>query len=281
MDSPEIVMRNDGVLTRLIPESAEGDLSRSIRLRSAHQLCLAYKSCLSHFCKSQVDPKRMKNNVLHSNSLSTVFTPTEGQCFICSQLRNRITELNPGLGPDVYSDYSIVCCWSTPRDEDKETKMWMVLFKSPVPNSPIHIYQQILQLGLWSKKDFGQYFDSNTNHGECTDPGLNESRTDGTNDSDYTKELAISWLARCIQNSDGQHDICNKGDQDYIPTRLLDVQHALENNVVRLFCHDKEDKKFKGVEYATLSYCRGPHAAEQNPLLLTNNLETWQTEGFT
>ncbi|UZP37064.1 hypothetical protein NXS19_004880 [Fusarium pseudograminearum] len=212
-------------------QSAEGDLSRSIRLRSAHQLCLAYKSCLSHFCKSQVDPKRMKNNVLHSNSLSTVFTPTEGQCFICSQLRNRITELNPGLGPDVYSDYSIVCCWSTPRDEDKETKMWM-----------------ILQLGLWSKKDFGQYFDSNTNHGECTDPGLNESRTDGTNDSDYTKELAISWLARCIQNSDGQHDICNKGDQDYIPTRLLDVQHALENNVVRLFCHDKEDKKFKGVE---------------------------------
>lgn len=82
-------------------------------------------------------------------------------------------------------------------------------------------------------------------------------------------------------DADGQHDICNKGDQDYIPTRLLDIQHALETNVVRLVCPDKEDEKFKDVEYATLSYCWGRHAAEQNLMLLTNNLELWQNEGFT
>ncbi|KAM0307985.1 hypothetical protein ACHAPM_000720 [Fusarium culmorum] len=158
--------------------------------------------------------------------------------------------------------------------------MWIVMFKSTVPNLPIHSYQQILQLGLWSKKDFGQYFDHNTNHGESTDAGLTEGSTGGTNDSDYTKDLAISWLARCVQNADGQHNMCNKGDQSYIPTRLLDVPHALENNVVRLVCPEKQGEEFKGVEYATLSYCWGPHAAEQNPILLRNNLELWQTEGF-
>ncbi|CAG1986072.1 unnamed protein product [Fusarium graminearum] len=280
LDSPEIVTHNDGPLTRVTPERSEGDLSGSIQLRSTHQLCLACKTCLRYFCNSQDDPKRKKNNMLHSSSLATVFTSTERQCAICCQLRNKISELNPELGPSVYSDYSIVCCWGTPRDEDEETKMWMVLFKSPVLNSPIHSYKQILQLDLCSKKNFGQYFDTNTNYGESTDADSNES-TEGTNDSACTKELAVSWLARCIQNTDGQHDICNKGDQDYIPTRLLDVQHALENNVVRLVCPNKEDEKFKGVEYATLSYCWGPHAAEQNPMLLANNLETWQTEGFT
>ncbi|QPC58080.1 hypothetical protein HYE67_000311 [Fusarium culmorum] len=282
MDNPVIVTHNEGALTEAIPESSEGNLSGNIQLKSAHQLCLACKSCLSYFCKSQDDPKRMKNNVLHSSSLSTVFTSAEGQCFVCSQLRNRIRELSPELGPGVYSDYSIICCWSTHRDEDKdkETKMWIVMFKSTVPNLPIHSYQQILQLGLWSKKDFGQYFDHNTNHGESTDAGLTEGSTGGTNDSDYTKDLAISWLARCVQNADGQHNMCNKGDQSYIPTRLLDVPHALENNVVRLVCPEKQGEEFKGVEYATLSYCWGPHAAEQNPMLLRNNLELWQTEGF-
>ncbi|OBS23336.1 hypothetical protein FPOA_03885 [Fusarium poae] len=107
-----------------------------------------------------------------------------------------------------------------------------------------------------------------------------EETAEDTNEHENTKELVISWLARCIHNLDGKHDICNQGDNDYTPLRLLDVRHALENNIVLLVCRNEEDDTFEGVEYATLSYCRGPHAAEQNPMLVTQNLETWQTEGL-
>ncbi|CEI60350.1 hypothetical protein FVEN_g6506 [Fusarium venenatum] len=107
-----------------------------------------------------------------------------------------------------------------------------------------------------------------------------QDRRQDINDNEHTKELVVSWLAQCFKNSNGKHDICNQGVDGYIPTRLLDVRHALEKNVVRIVCSDKEDETFTGIEYATLSYCRGPHAAEQNPMLVTNNLEICQTKGF-
>ncbi|CAG7558996.1 unnamed protein product [Fusarium equiseti] len=160
--------------------------------------------------------------------------------------------------------------------------MWMVTYNPSTRKLPIYDYQHILRLGLWSRKYFGEYFGKSIDDGNVTiaDEGLSETMDGHTNDSGNAKTLALSWLAKCMQNADGQHDICNRRHEGYIPTRLLDVKQALQNKVVRLVCLSQDEEELKSTEYASLSNCWGAHGAKQNPKLFTTNIESRQAEGL-
>ena len=231
-NSPEKVVPHDYVLAVKTDYSAmekaeDKYVADSMQLQSGHKLCVACEATFNYFCASQSDPENMNNNVLHSESLLSVFrSATSRHCYICYQLWRKIIKMYPNLVPDMYLDYRIECCWTTNRQADKETKMWMVMYNPLIRKLPIYNYQHVLRLGLWSKEHFGKYFKKDTH---SRDPakmsrGLSEAVDDYTNDNEDTKALALSWMAKCIQNADGQHDICNRRDEYYLPTRLLDVR---------------------------------------------------------
>ncbi|KAM0189717.1 hypothetical protein ACHAPI_009907 [Fusarium lateritium] len=252
----------------------------SIQLRTNHQLCIACKDTLNRFCTFRKPPKdspRIFNNVLHLENLSSIFMSAGLQrCFICRQVLTKIKRMYPNLDKDAYSNYMIECCWSLSDTKD-ETKMWMVMYDRNMEKRPIYNYQHILRLGLWNKKYFSSYFGKSSDQAEAED----KSAKGDTNDHVGARDMALSWLARCIQNVDGQHDICNQKDQDYLPTRILDVRHALDRGNVRLVIPDKKPEIFtKGVEYASLSHCWGANGAQENPMLLVANLEGRQSEGL-
>ncbi|RGP81863.1 heterokaryon incompatibility [Fusarium longipes] len=287
--NPEKVVPHDYALAEINSENTDystltgaGDeyVADSMQLRSGHQLCVACKATFNYFCASQADPEKMNNNVLHSESLLSVFrSATTNRCYICHQLWGKIIKMYPNIVPDMYPDYRIECCWTTYRNANKETKMWMVMYNPSMRKLPIYNYQHVLRLGLWSKKYFGKYFIGNGDV-PVADEGLSQTPNGHTNDNGNSKALALAWMARCLQNADGQHDICNHRDEDYLPTRLLDVEQALRSKVVRLVCLSKDEEVFKGTEYASLSHCWGTHGAKENPKLLTTNIESRQAEGL-
>ncbi|CAF3443463.1 unnamed protein product [Fusarium graminearum] len=289
---PEKVVPYDYALTEMnredtdysaLTEAEDEYVADSMQLRSAHELCVACTATLNYFCVSQEDPEKMNNNVLHSESLLSVFrSGTSRHCYLCHQLWGKIIKMYPNLVPDMYANYRIECCWTTNRNADKETKMWMVMYNPSMRKLPIYNYQHVLRLGLWSRKYFAKYFEKSIGNGDVpvADEGFGETKNGHTKDNGNAKALALLWMARCMQNADGQHYICNRRDEDYLPTRLLDVKQALQSKVVRLVCLSKDKEVFKGTEYASLSHCWGAHGAKENPKLLTTNIESRQAEGL-
>ncbi|KAI9148489.1 hypothetical protein HJFPF1_12321 [Paramyrothecium foliicola] len=259
----------------------------SLRLRSDHQLCVACKDTFNYFCRFQErqdGPQWMKNNVVHSHSLSALFvSATLVGCFICREIREKVQMMYPDLGLEVHSDYRIECCWDITRGTNKETRMWMVMYDPSVPKMPIHNYQHVLRLGLWPTAHFGMYFAKKTNGGHTI---AHRAARDGcannnTNNHDDTRLLALSWLDRCTQNTDGQHDVCNHKDGNFLPTRLLDVRYALDHGKARLVCSSETPQAFaKSCDYASLSHCWGAWGATRNPVLLSDNIESRKLEGL-
>ena len=284
---------NDGAMQSSAPPAVDSSeyAHNSLELRSAHRLCDACNDTLNYVSEYMEalnqpsnDFERMKNNVLHSDSLLALSTSaTLAQCFICRQIWGKIRQIYPDLDPNTYSDYEIECCWTAVNGMHKETKMWMVMYNPSVQKWPIHNYQHILRLGLWPKAHFGSHFDKDINREKIVNArgAWDECANNDTNDHADTRSLVLSWMARCMQNDDGQHDICNQKDENYIPTRLLDVSHALERGRVRLICPNEMPQVFASkLQYATLSHCWGARGAKENAVLLTSNIESRQSDGL-
>ncbi|KAM0342895.1 hypothetical protein ACHAPU_009099 [Fusarium lateritium] len=259
----------------------------SISMRSAHQLCISCKDTFNYVCKyleNRKDGTRMKSNVVHMDTLASLPVSARLQrCFICKQIKRKVEKMYPDLDPDQYADYMIECCWSIIGSLDEETKLWMVMYNTSMGKEPIDNYQHILRLGLCPKEHFDEYFDKKTHQGEVVDldKALGACTINDSNDHADAKALALSWLERCMQNSNGEHDVCNQGDRDYLPTRLLDVRRALDQGQVRLVCPSTSPEAFSaGTEYASLSHCWGTWGSDENPKLLTANLQSRQSDGL-
>ncbi|KAF5001919.1 hypothetical protein FGRMN_703 [Fusarium graminum] len=259
----------------------------SISMRSAHQLCISCKDTFNYVCKyleNRNDGVRMKSNVIHMENLASLPVSAGLQrCFICKQIERKLEKMYPDLDADQYSDYMIECCWSISGSLEEETKLWMVMYNTSMGKQPIYNYQHIIRLGLWPKEHFKKYFDKKAKQKEIVDldKALAACTINDTNDHADAKALALSWLERCMQNTNGEHDVCNQGDRNHLPTRLLDVRCALEQGKVRLVCPSDSPEAFpKGTEYASLSHCWGTWGSDENPKLLTANLPSRQSDGL-
>ncbi|KAL8948300.1 MAG: hypothetical protein Q9222_005507 [Ikaeria aurantiellina] len=99
--------------------------------------------------------------------------------------------------------------------------------------------------------------------------------------SSYSRELATEWFAECLKNEDGQHAECKHVAGDWLPTRLIDVRHGLEHQVLRLVSPEQCPEVF-GVSkrYATLSHCWGEWGPKGIPALKTSNERQRFQEGI-
>ncbi|KAI8292942.1 hypothetical protein K4K59_006051 [Colletotrichum sp. SAR11_240] len=188
----------------------------------------------------------------------------------------------PNLDPNSPSSYKIECCWTIDGGSSRETKMWMVLYDSSVPKKPSYNYQHVLRIGLWPKAHYGIHFRKDTDHRTVLSPrGVEVDLVkDDTTESAKTRSLAQSWFARCTQNTNGQHDICNRKEGTYLPTRLLDVRSALERGQALLVCPDLTPEAFDtNPRYATVSHCWGAAGANEHIVLLHQNLDARRVDG--
>ncbi|KAJ4263315.1 hypothetical protein NW762_006133 [Fusarium torreyae] len=271
-----------------VPDVDDGkDAYDSMQLRSTHHLCVACKHTFNYFCKYNEavgdERIRMKNSVLHSESLSSLFMfAILTNCFICRQTWYKIKIMYPNLDPNSPSSYRIECCWTIDGGSSGETKMWMVLYDASALKRPSYNYQHILRIGLWPKAHYGRHFVKETDQGTALSSRRvwDDCVRDDTTDSARTRSFAQSWFARCTQNTGGQHDICNRKDGTYLPSRLLDVRTALERGQARLVCPVETPEAFDtNPRYATLSHCWGDEGANEHIVLLAHNEDARRVEG--
>jgi len=87
--------------------------------------------------------------------------------------------------------------------------------------------------------------------------------------SDASRVLLKSWLNDC----ESSHDVCTYTGQDFLPTRLLDLEDVDTKQIVRVVLSSELKKNTR---YVTLSHCWGANV----PFQLTTDSIAMMREGF-
>ncbi|KAK8850892.1 hypothetical protein PGQ11_013371 [Apiospora arundinis] len=280
------------------PEPGAEVLHESVQLHTEHMLCTACKDILNYYCEyvvaetaKETDDKtpsgaRMTNTVVHHASVWSLCAFAVGfECYICSQIWDKVHTLYPYLPQNDFSQYRIECCWPSGPREDEVHKMWFVMVDVSLPKVPMRNYKHVFRMSLWPKAHFAAHFDKTIARGESAPDRFRGARDmcteEYTNDCRDTRSLAQYWFNRCMQDADRRHGLCNRRDEEYLPTRLLDVRYALEEGKVRLLCPAEQPGLFEASRrYASLSHCWGSWGAEENPVLLSTNLADRKLAGL-
>ncbi|KAL8782464.1 MAG: hypothetical protein Q9213_005358 [Squamulea squamosa] len=113
------------------------------------------------------------------------------------------------------------------------------------------------------------------------DAGGFEGRRISNTGSGPAQRLVTQWLSKCQSNEDGQHNHCNRSDGSWLPTRLLDIRHALETAVLRLVSPARTPDAFVlDRRHITLSHCWGKWVPEGIPVLNLANVMDRYDEGI-
>jgi hypothetical protein len=97
--------------------------------------------------------------------------------------------------------------------------------------------------------------------------------------SEESKALVLKWLARCMQDSDGNHDGCTKRRSDRRPTRLLYAREARRTSRLRLITTADISSSHE-IIFAPLSYCWGAWGQEHDPVLTHENFAERSASGL-
>ena len=163
-------------------------------------------------------------------------------------------------------------CWGrAPVLEEKDTLYFVIT--NPSLKRGFWNFNHYYYLELWPTPTFSSHF---------TIPADIESHEIFPSTCSPTgRALAVLWLARCKANEGGNHEECNKRDDDYLPTRLLDVKHAQKTTRLRLVCPALDRAAFdEDREWMTLSHCWGTWGAKNNPILTKGNLKKRRKVGL-
>ncbi|KAI4213120.1 MAG: hypothetical protein LQ351_004274 [Letrouitia transgressa] len=96
-------------------------------------------------------------------------------------------------------------------------------------------------------------------------PRMSQSSTGSAS----SRRLANLWLSQCRGNKGHLHDDCrNLNGDDQLPTRLIDIRHAMETSVARLVSPHRSPNSFiTDRRFVTLSHCWGTWGREGIPVL--------------
>lgn len=100
---------------------------------------------------------------------------------------------------------------------------------------------------------------SSPRHEESDSCSVGLRRLEESNTGSYlSQRLTIHWLSKCQNNKNGDHSDCNEQGGTWLPTRLIDVKHAIQTSVLRLVSPEKAPEAFASDRrYITLSHCWG------------------------
>ncbi|KAL2073917.1 hypothetical protein VTL71DRAFT_11243 [Oculimacula yallundae] len=238
----------------------------SFELRTEHPLCQACRDVFNYYCQyqeAQIEHRKipeedrprfaLSNTVVHHyNIMSLHAWAVIDKCWLCQILLKKIKQrFGNSLGTHNYEDFRTQAAEFWNFSHFYRMEVW------PVEMLPRH-YDQLT-------------FDESSTLSKTSELGIADHLSTKLPKS---QALARSWLSQCKSNESGRHQECNRRDNDYMPTRLLDVRHAQKTSRLRLVCSKlapeplAEDK-----EWMTLSHCWGQWGARENPILVKANLQ--------
>ena len=185
----------------------------------------------------------------------------------------------PKLNPGNFGNFRTEICWVRGATRlDKEDTLYFVI-TNPSCERDVWNFNHFFRMTAWPAGSFPRYFDLPRGIGNIKSPKSLKIKT--SSGSRASQKLAISWLSTCMANEADKHKECNKRDQSYLPTRLLDVNHAQVTGQLRLICPANAPEEFaKHKEWMTLSHCWGEWGARENPVLKIDNLKERQNTGL-
>lgn len=207
---------------------------------------------------------------LHENLASLGESANEAECYICINLARQFEMiLLPQIVGDKFPDVPIEVSWT--KDDEQESWRMEFALRNPDLERTTANYFTFFRMRLWPMDKAADLFPT-------TEPpypaGSNVFVMPDSNGSFFSRNQALRWFHECESNVDGSHDECNRGISEFLPTRLLDVEYALEQSKLRLV----DGQSISGLEakdqrYATLSHCWGYWGITELPSLKTNNLK--------
>jgi len=203
-------------------------------------------------------------------------------CHVCQYVQQSIDSMFD-MSPDQFEGFCIECCWKQSwRELHEKDTVYFVMYKPSIKKEPVWNYRHLFRLRLWPQEVFGHHFKMElaSDSIESALPEKLSIKDFDRNDKPITRALARTWHWKCKRNEDEKHWECNRQDHGYLPTRLLDVQHAIKTSQLRLVCLQSKPSLFTDRKYATLSHCWGTWGASENPVLTSRNIGTRQEVGL-
>ena len=225
----------------------------------------------------------LSNAVVHHFNLFSLHVSVERhECFVCQIILRKIYR-GFDMSTDRLGEFQIECCWTQfPPEQTKNDTINFVMYNPSMKKERVWNYRHLLRLRLWPKDVFGHHFmfilAPGTFEGDL--PERRNANDYLCNDNPYTRALARTWYMDCKTNGDAKHHECNKQHEGFLPTRLLDVQHAIATSQLRVICPEDQPSRFANTQYATLSHCWGAWGASMNPVLCVSNLKQRQEAGL-
>lgn len=193
----------------------------------------------------------------------------DAECHLCVLIMSDLRNKRLAMGPIDQS--SIEMCWQS--DHLSTVRLHFALTHNGHERTTNN-YWNFLKLQLWPCSEFGaELFGKDAVGADIV--------RHGSTGSEQSRDRALQWLSRCQENVDGKHDQCNQPPGDWLPTRLLDVTHALETSALKLIMpRDNPDAFVSDKRYMTLSHCWGAWGSTELPILTTENLKERETDGL-
>ena len=251
-------------------------------IRTKSPLCNVCRSALEYYayvvgaCKAwQTSAKDLDLSevVAHHRELNSLFDEAFSySCHLCIFLASYVRgpENEAGMWRYIPRDTQVEMSFNVDFTERMIRKFGRLHFSSIDPKRDRNHdnYWNFLRLEIWPTEDI----DGNSRH-IYSDEMISAIPKGDNTGSDSSQRLAKEWLDRCQKNEDGQHVDCNTLECTWLPTRLLDVRHALKTSVLRLVSSRQVFNAFsmKRRSYITLSHCWGKWGSAEIPVLTSAN----------
>ena len=216
---------------------------------------------------------------LHENLASLSHSSNEVNCYICINLARQFEMiLTPQIIGKKFPDVPIEVAWT--KDDGQDSWRMEFALRNPDYERATSNHLTFFRFRLWPADKMNEVFSRPTT--ELPQPtGKEIFVMPSSNGSFESRTLALQWFHECQNNVDGRHDECNRGISDFLPTRLLDVEFALNERKLRLVDgQDISNLEGEDLRYATLSHCWGHWGIAGLPSLKTDNLQDRHDTGL-
>ncbi|KUI74381.1 hypothetical protein VM1G_09857 [Cytospora mali] len=268
---------NDVDLFVVAPPPPVRDIAHSAPVKSMTTICDICRNALeyfSYYCEtSKLSGEDAVEDLpaaclLHAGAQSLQRGEDAG-CHLCVLIMSDLRTKR--LSMESVDQSSIEMCWQS--NQQTPARVHFALTHNGHERSSNN-YWNFLKLQLWPCSEFGtELFGAAVSSSEIVRAG--------NTGSELSRDRAVQWLSRCQANEDGRHDQCNQHPEDWLPTRLLDVTHALETSKLKLVTPcDNPDAFVSDKQYVTLSHCWGAWGSTELPVLTTENLSERQAHGL-
>ena len=266
-----------------IPDDAQHPTaSQDLHLHSQHLVCLPCRDLLHSFCEndsvSEEELLAGANVVLwHESIASLVISAKIYNCCICNIILNSYLWAKfPSLlrNASGLANFHLEVCWDNSEGTNGLKNFYFAVINS---SKRKHTSQNYFFFGVmcaWPRDVAFEYRDSYQR--------LEAGHSGRNSEDERRKHLARFWIERCTHDVQDAHKTCTLGDDnDFLPTRVLDVEASVRSGRLRLVCQEAgQNRSTTDTRYCTLSHCWGKDGSSRIPLLRRENIDVRRSSGI-